>query len=294
MTVTKILKGSVAVLKGTDNEVAQALSDENVPLKKIITVVHNGTNTTLMYFGGFSFTSWTPAEITTTAWYEASDNSSPNIITSAGNEVFQWSDKSGNGYNLTQGGIGIQPTTGTHTLNGMNTIRFDGINDYIFSTTGMPSGDLTIFAVHDFAGGAQEAVITNGGNYASGTQAMIRPWTINYGQTQETIPPVSADPVIMMLRGNASVMEGSGNGDTVISTAVTLRDTMEPNIILGASSSGTTPFAYYPGNIAEIIIFNSFIDDDTRRKVEGYLAWKWGLVGNLPAGHPYKSNPPAV
>ena len=29
-------------------------------------------------------------------------------------------------------------------------------------------------------------------------------------------------------------------------------------------------------------------------KGEGYLAWKWGLVGLLPSGHPYKNNPPTV
>jgi len=33
---------------------------------------------------------------------------------------------------------------------------------------------------------------------------------------------------------------------------------------------------------------------DTRYKVEGYLAWKWGLVANLPSGHPYKNLPPYV
>jgi hypothetical protein len=27
--------------------------------------------------------------------------------------------------------------------------------------------------------------------------------------------------------------------------------------------------------------------------VEGYLAWKWGLQGNLPPNHPYKLFPPS-
>jgi hypothetical protein len=31
-----------------------------------------------------------------------------------------------------------------------------------------------------------------------------------------------------------------------------------------------------------------------RELLEGYLAWKWGLEGNLPAGHPYKSAAPTV
>jgi hypothetical protein len=28
-----------------------------------------------------------------------------------------------------------------------------------------------------------------------------------------------------------------------------------------------------------------------RRAIEAYLAWKWGLVGNLSNNHPYKTTP---
>ena len=27
---------------------------------------------------------------------------------------------------------------------------------------------------------------------------------------------------------------------------------------------------------------------------EGYLAWRWGLQGKLPVGHPYKNTSPGV
>ena len=30
------------------------------------------------------------------------------------------------------------------------------------------------------------------------------------------------------------------------------------------------------------------------QKAEGYIAHKWGLESNLPADHPYKSEPPTV
>ncbi len=51
------------------------------------------------------------------------------------------------------------------------------------------------------------------------------------------------------------------------------------------------------GRFGELLLFNgnssgfynSFI---WSRKAEGYLAWKWGLQGNLPSSHPYKNNPP--
>lgn len=42
----------------------------------------------------------------------------------------------------------------------------------------------------------------------------------------------------------------------------------------------------------EAIFFTSVLADADIRKVEGYLAHKWGLAGNLPANHPYKSAAP--
>jgi hypothetical protein len=45
--------------------------------------------------------------------------------------------------------------------------------------------------------------------------------------------------------------------------------------------------------INEILIYNRSLSTDDRQTVEGYLAWKWGLQGNLPTTHPYKFLSPA-
>ncbi len=44
--------------------------------------------------------------------------------------------------------------------------------------------------------------------------------------------------------------------------------------------------------ISEIVLKQGAVTVDEKAKIEGYLAHKWGLAGNLPAGHPYKSAPP--
>lgn len=46
------------------------------------------------------------------------------------------------------------------------------------------------------------------------------------------------------------------------------------------------------GYLGEFLIFNSSISTTNRQKVEGYLAWKWNLVSDLPANHPYKTAAP--
>jgi hypothetical protein len=55
----------------------------------------------------------------------------------------------------------------------------------------------------------------------------------------------------------------------------------------GRSVSGSN--RYFDGKISELIIISSVATLNLRQKVEGYLAHKWGLTANLPAGHPYKT-----
>ena len=40
--------------------------------------------------------------------------------------------------------------------------------------------------------------------------------------------------------------------------------------------------------LSEIVLTHSTMTNDDRQKLEGYLAWKWGLAENLPADHPYR------
>jgi hypothetical protein len=49
---------------------------------------------------------------------------------------------------------------------------------------------------------------------------------------------------------------------------------------------------YYNGYIGDFIFFGTSYTTLEQQKAEGYLAWKWGLQANLPAGHPYKSAAP--
>ena len=44
--------------------------------------------------------------------------------------------------------------------------------------------------------------------------------------------------------------------------------------------------------VGEIVLYNVVLSTTNIQKIEGYLAWKWGLQANLPSNHPYKSAPP--
>jgi hypothetical protein len=66
---------------------------------------------------------FTPLSLSPLAWYDASDTAT---LTVASNLVSQWDDKSGNGYNLTQGTSVARPDSGLTTRNGLNVVDFDG------------------------------------------------------------------------------------------------------------------------------------------------------------------------
>lgn len=52
--------------------------------------------------------------------------------------------------------------------------------------------------------------------------------------------------------------------------------------------------ARFRGQYGDLIVGNGTLDDDTVRKLEWYLADRWGLIGNLPAKHPYKTSAPTI
>jgi hypothetical protein len=56
------------------------------------------------------------------------------------------------------------------------------------------------------------------------------------------------------------------------------------------NSLGTN--SYDSDYTAEIIFYNTNLNVSQRQNIEGYLAQKWGLTGNLPVGHPFKSSFP--
>jgi hypothetical protein len=60
-------------------------------------------------------------------------------------------------------------------------------------------------------------------------------------------------------------------------------------IYIGTRADSVTTLT---ASVAEVIVYSTTPSDQQRQQIEGYLAWKWGLVTNLPAGHPYKNYPP--
>ena len=232
---------------------------------------------------------WTPADITTEAWYDASD--ATTITTDVLNQVSQWGDKSGNNNDASQATGSKQPSTGSLTINGLNVLGFSG-GAKILNTSLTQLTTASIYFVADVTAkdeannnncplGAATAY-NSGGLYI--TLQNSSSGAANNTAIYTTGVPVYLDGVLDEVDHGFTPSIFSHQGTSLSTDSLAYR--------IGASL--TSEYVPYSGSIGEIIICPEDHTQATRQKVEGYLAWKWGLEGNLPIGHPYKTAAPGI
>jgi hypothetical protein len=86
----------------------------------------------------------------------------------------------------------------------------------------------------------------------------------------------------------------NGNFTARSSNTVTATATNSTRVGIGGYADGGGEQQAANIDIAEIVFYQSALSLSNREKIEGYLAWKWGLQANLPNDHPYKNSPPTV
>ena len=243
---------------------------------------------------------WTPADISTALWLDAADTST---ITS-GTPVSQWADKSGNGNHATQGTAANQPVTGNRTVNGVNALDFNGSSHVMALPDGtIPAGDsnYSMFVVLEWDKNTPTQYVVGTmpdgagtGNWLGGivqTPAVFGPWWANYGVS---LGPIAVDVEMWgaWYDNSVSTLYGNKNGDDTITSGVQAADRNSSTTRQFVGANGFNSSAYTDGAICEVVVLDYDISETERQELEGYLAWKWGLEGSLPAGHPYKNAAP--
>jgi hypothetical protein len=240
---------------------------------------------------------WTPAAITTALWFDADDSSTITIATG----VSQWNDKSGNGRNATQATGVNQPLLISNELNGKPVVRFDGTNDsLIYDGTFFANTSYTINLVITRRSNKVDNFVMAGSSLNTNRNLIVT-WTNNttfrfsqyFNDLDVTVPAYTSPiPEIWGVNLNTSVGRSIFKDGTLANSNTTTTALIEyPGARLGnLSFSGF----WYNGDIAEIVATRSVLSTDNRQKIEGYLAWKWGLVSSLPNNHPYKNAVPIL
>ena len=243
--------------------------------------------------GGKAMTAaWTPSNIIddVVAWYDASDT---NTITESAGAVSQWDDKSTNANHLVQATGSLQPSTGSRTINDLNALDF--ASDCMNFNSDVNMLGKTIIAVieSDSFASVQQLFSHQSINvqFRLHTTGEIRynalaPYWPSATSSTNTISV--STPAVVGYLGDTSicfttdgVFENSGTGNDG-SGSTTINQ-------IGARASVTD---FFNGLFGEVIVVGEIVSTETRQKVEGYLAWKWGLEDNLPTNHPHKASAP--
>jgi hypothetical protein len=242
-----------------------------------------------------------PASISGTyLWLDAS---TPNNFTfSSGSNISTWIDRSGNSYTATAAN---NPTYDSITKR----VRFTNTSSQYMSNTAAPlnlAQRSFFFVIEDLTyvgvGGYMPMIPnpTSGTDYQTTNGLTIENNTGfkfygNSGGYDNRIAGAAAPNA----KGIYSEVFGSLSGTTYLNG--TAGGTSNANYTagtsvgyaLGARWIGGISAPYINAYYYEVLVYNTALPTFARQQVEGYLAWKWGLQGNLPPNHPYKLFPPS-
>jgi len=219
-------------------------------------------------------------------WLDGADPAGTGRPPANGSTVSTWVDKSGYGRNATANAGGSAITMGT--LNNLPAISFPAASTAAFlpSSLSVGSGGYSVFFVANqtsFASGGTRMYSANGGGVQSFVDNGPSPRILSVFNgsvmtssftVEASIPYVysyTISPTASGLWKNGFPLGSAGGSTGVIST-----------FYIGNFSSANAQYAF-TGQMGEFIVFNTGLTDSQRQQVEGYLAYKWGLVSLLPA-----------
>ncbi len=272
------------------------------------------------YDSGFqpiSVKRFNPKSINTVAWYDASDTST---ITQSGSGITKWLDKSGTGNDLTPLDISagaLNHSIQENTLNGLSTLSLDA-DDYFQKEKASlltPSGNVNVFVV------AKILSVSHGSDAIFSLQENtagegVMDFQLDAGSTTQYKGRLNCRNVEGTDTTNftGSLVEDYTNQWAIFSAVfdfdgtsrflsyvngINVGDTKTyTNKMIGGNSVDPTELKVFAnrgavrspeGNIAEVLYCENS-SNDTREKIEAYLAYKWGLVSELDSTHPYKNS----
>lgn len=228
-------------------------------------------------------------------WIDAAD-SSVVTRTDVGTIVSEWRDKSGQGNHATQSTAANRPT-----YSPINGLEFNGSSSFL--TTTSPVTISTIFAVgRNTANRNFMTARTSAGTHSAYYLSFKNDVTFAVSNTSDTVFNVNLSSntslntrYILTGTSSSTSVTADINGG-VFTGSQTVTGTLKTPLqtFIGANWVAGNILDYFNGSLNEIIVFNTVLTTEQRRQIEGYLAWKWGLVGSLPSSHPFFLSPPPL
>ena len=238
---------------------------------------------------------WTPSQISTALWLDAADAST---IVLNGANVNQWRDKSGNSRHFVQGTSSLQPAYSTTGWGTQPAIVFDGVDDELPAVSNWTGTGWSWYVVGQRTSTASSQTLigaVSGTDYFPIANNVIVNTNLFRNNTINDPAALSAYLNGAMIK-NKNALPTMDRG--VLWTNIGNKSIMG---MCGVAAFGSAPrlaksiSAYvFGGLMVEVVATPNDSTTAERQTIEGYLAWKWGLVDSLPAGHPYKNSPPTI
>lgn len=233
---------------------------------------------------------WSPAELSPRAWYDAV--LSPKQFGS-GSLVSRWDDLSGNERHAAQNTAAFQPAY--DAADGW--LEFDGTNDALVPSSSLiaaGTGSFTLAAVYRKDNTADRYVYSQGGssNHRSIFLGGASGWRFSlWGalMSDQGSLSVGADHIaIWTYTGSARQIHV--DGAQIFSGSYSAANLLASSPVIGGPfDNGANRIA---GRMRSLISFGAGLSQQDRERLEGYLAHRWSIAGNLPAGHPHKAAAP--
>lgn len=228
-------------------------------------------------------------------WYDGADPLGTGTPPADGSVLQTWFDKSANRNNATQ------PTLGNRPTYNLSNIVFNGTtNSLPFTNPGalVANTSFSIFIVE------QRASAVSGRYFFSGTTTLIDN-NLHIGYRSQTVLAFAFYGNDMDYNSVPAYVPGSEpyrlwdfvftnpNRNTLLNGTSVRNDTNARPLQSWLNGNiGGNNIGFYNGSIREILFYNKALSLNNQQRVEGYLAWKWGLQANLPNSNPYKNAPP--
>jgi hypothetical protein len=225
-------------------------------------------------------------------WLDAAD---PTTVIRTQSTVTQWNDKSGLARNFTTTSTDIKyyVSSPVNSLPSLNFTNYAGMsNTFAFSSSNQLSFFIVCNQTSNNAGGGNSELFANAQDYR-GFDLFTGSGTSNILLHLGSGTPVNSGSNIIGKNALVSVVSTSNAGSLGVNGSTLAVFTPGQIAPLSTSYRYNIGGTQYIGNICEILAYSGGLSTDDRQTVEGYLAWKWGLQGSLPAAHPYRNQNPA-
>lgn len=231
-------------------------------------------------------------------WLDANDPAGNNTLPSNGSALATWVDKSGFQYNATQATGAAQPIFTTNIINGKPVIRFNGSSQYIKVANtalaqSLSAGEFTAFVVMRASSatsfptvfttdpGPSSPRITFGVPFSATSFAFFDSCDVSTSRIQGAWGGTINTPYIFSARASVN-----GSTQAILRNTTSIATGTTPStgsfgtsykFTLGAFDTENSAINFFPGDIAELIIYNSYLDSTQYALVYSYISNKWGI-----------------